>query len=241
MIELKNLRCRYDKTIILQDINLKIASHLSILGANGSGKSTLARALSALIDYDGEIVIDGADLKSLSNKTRAKTIAYVPPKLELYDSFITLYEFVLLGRFAYKKSFFDYSSEDREIADKYIKLLGLEHLRGHTLLSLSSGEQQLSLMAAALCMQSRIMIFDEPTANLDPLNSKIVAKYIKNLKRTHQIILITHDLHLASFIGSDIAFIKEQHAEFYGSEFFSDKVLEELYGVSFNSLVIEYE
>ncbi|HUH43043.1 MAG TPA: ABC transporter ATP-binding protein [Sulfurimonas sp.] len=241
MIELKNLTCSYEKNIILKDVNLKIASHISILGANGSGKSTLARAMCSLIDYDGEIVIDGVDLKSLSNKTRAKTISYVPPKLELYDSFITLSEFVLLGRFAYKKSFFDYSSEDKEIADKYIKLLGLEHLRDHTLLSLSSGEQQLSLMASALCMQSSIMIFDEPTANLDPYNSKIVATYIKNLKRTHQIILITHDLHLASFIGSDVAFIKDKNVTFYGDEFFSDKVLEELYGVSFNSLAVDYE
>ncbi|MFA5461122.1 MAG: ABC transporter ATP-binding protein [Sulfurimonas sp.] len=241
MIELKNLTCSYEKNIILKDVNLKIASHLSILGANGSGKSTLARAMCSLIDYDGEIVIDGVDLKSLSNKTRAKTISFVPPKLELYDSFITLSEFVLLGRFAYKKSFFDYSSEDKEIADKYIKLLGLEHLREHTLLSLSSGEQQLSLMASALCMQSSIMIFDEPTANLDPYNSKIVATYIKNLKRTHQIILITHDLHLASFIGSDVAFIKNAEVTFYGDEFFSDKVLEELYGVSFNSLAVVYE
>jgi ABC-type cobalamin/Fe3+-siderophores transport system ATPase subunit len=96
-------------------------------------------------------------------------------------------------------------------------------------------------MASALCRESKIMIYDEPTANLDPYNSKIVANYIKNLKNTHQIILITHDLHLASFIGSDIAFIKEQHVAFYGDTFFNDKILEELYGVSFNSLVLEYE
>lgn len=240
MIELESLSCSYGSDIILQDINIKIESHLSVLGANGSGKSTLVRAICALISYEGEVRIDGLNAKELSLLEMAKTISYVPAKLEIYDSFITLEDFVLLGRFAYKKSFFEYSHKDREIADKKIKLLGLEHLKEHTLASLSSGEQQLSLIAAALAQESKIIIFDEPTANLDPHNSKVIAHFIKKLKETHQVILITHDLHLACYIDSPIAFIKEKKAHLYGRDFFDDEVLKELWGVEFFSLAVKY-
>lgn len=240
MIELKSLSCSYGNDIILQDININIESHISILGANGSGKSTLVRAVCALIPYKGDVRIDGLDAKELSLLEMAKTISYIPAKLEIYDSFISVEDFVLLGRFAYKKSFFEYSDKDRAIADQKIKLLGLDHLKRHTLASLSSGEQQLALIAAALAQESRIIIFDEPTANLDPHNSKVIAHYIKKLKETHQVVLITHDLHLACYIDSPIAFIKDKKVHLYGRDFFDDEVLKELWGVEFFSLAVKY-
>ncbi len=240
MIRLKSLSCSYGNDIILQDISIEIASHLSILGANGSGKSTLVRAICSLVSYEGEVRIDGLDAKELSLTEMAKTISYVPAKLDIYDSFITVEDFVLLGRFAYKKSFFEYSHKDRAIAAQKIKLLGLGHLEKHTLASLSSGEQQLSLIAAALAQESKIIIFDEPTANLDPHNSKVIAHYIKKLKETHQVILITHDLHLACYVESPVAFIKDKKAHLYGKDFFDDEVLKELWGVEFFSLAVKY-
>ncbi len=240
MIELRSLSCSYGNNVILKDIDIKIESHLSILGANGSGKSTLVRAVCALIPYEGEVLIEGLNAKELSLLEMAKSISYIPAKLENYDSFITLEDFVLLGRFAYKKSFFEYSDEDRAIADQKIKLLGLEHLKEHTVTSLSSGEQQLSLIAAALAQESKTIIFDEPTANLDPNNSKVIAHYIKKLKETHQVILITHDLHLACYIDSPVAFIKDKKVHLYGRDFFDDEVLKELWGVEFYSLAVKY-
>ena len=241
MINLEKLTCSYGEQIILSDIDLTIASHLSILGANGSGKSTLVRCICSLVEYGGEIVIDEANIKDLSAQKRAKTLSYIPAKLEIYDSFITLYDFILLGRFAYKKTFFEYSKEDKKIADEKIGILGLEHLRDHALSSLSSGEQQLAMIAAALCQQSKIIIFDEPTANLDPCNSKVIANYIKKLKETHQVILITHDLHLARYVGNPVAFIKDKKVHIYDNGFFNDDTLKDLYGVEFHSMALKYE
>ena len=96
MIELKNLKCAFDKRTILEDVSLQIENHLSILGANGSGKSTLAKALCSLIEFSGEVTINNTDIKELSLNEKAKTISYIPAKLEIYDSFITVEEFVLL-------------------------------------------------------------------------------------------------------------------------------------------------
>ena len=241
MIELTNLKCEFDRRVILENISLKLQNHVSILGANGSGKSTLAKCISSLETYKGEITINNKNIKELSLNEKAKLISYIPAKLEIYDSFISVEEFVLLGRFPYKTSYLDYSEKDKKIAAETLEFLNISHLSKTTLSSLSSGEQQLTLIAQALAQQSKIIIFDEPTANLDPHNSQIIAKHIKGLKEYHQIILITHDLHLASFVESPVVFIKNQTTHFYKDAFFNDENLKKLYGVNFNNLVLMYD
>ena len=241
MIELRNLGCQFNKRVILKSISLKIEEHLTILGANGSGKSTLARAICGLNEFEGTIEVEGEKIQNLPLKERAKLISYIPAKLDIYDSYISVEEFVLLGRFSHKKNFLNYSKKDINITKGTLEFLNIAHLSTHSVSSLSSGEQQLVLIAQALTQQSKIIIFDEPTANLDPHNSKIIAEHIKGLKEYHQVILITHDLHLASFIGSNVLFIKDKTANYYRDSFFKDALLEELYGVSFNSLAVSYE
>ncbi len=240
MIELSSLTCHYGEKTILDSLSLKTDTHLSILGANGSGKSTLAKAICNLTPYDGEISIDGVDIKKISLMQRAKLISYIPAKLEVYDPYISVEEFVLLSRFAHKKSFIDYSLNDKDITKDTLEFLKIYHLKDSAINSLSSGEAQIVLIASALVGQSKIIIFDEPTANLDPHNSKIVAQHIRGLKKYHQIILITHDLHLASYIDSATLFIKNTKCTYYEDAFFKDEILKELYGVEFNNLAVRY-
>lgn len=241
MIRIDSLSVKYDNKTILKNISLDIDSHLSILGANGSGKSTLAKALCSLVEYEGSVSVDGEDIKELSRLERAKLISYIPAKLEVYDPYISVEEFVLLSRFAHKKNFMDYSGKDKKITLNTLEFLKISHLKKNTVSSLSSGESQLVLIAGALAQQSKIIILDEPTANLDPHNAKKVAQHIKGLKDYHQVILITHDLHLASYIDSPTLFIKDSSASYYKDNFFQDSVLQELYGVEFSDLVVNYE
>jgi len=241
MISLKNLSCRFDDRTILEKISLDISSHLSILGSNGAGKSTLAKAICNLIHFEGEILFDGKEIKDFSLKQRAITLSYIPPKLDIYDTFISLEEFVLLGRFSHKKALFNYSQKDREITQKYLKDLNIAHLAKKSINALSSGETQLALIAQALTQESKIIIFDEPTANLDPKNSKIIAQQILKLKNTHQVILITHDITLAAFFNFPVAFIKEKQLHFFKEGFFNQETLAKLYGVEFNSLGVKYD
>ena len=123
MIDIKNLSCAFNNKTILQNINLNIQSHLCILGANGSGKSTLAKAICGLIEQDGEVSINATDIKEFSLIQKAKLISYIPAKLEIYDSFISVEEFVLLGRFPYKRSFFEYSDKDKNIVQETLDFL----------------------------------------------------------------------------------------------------------------------
>ncbi len=241
VIELQNLSCEFDDKIILESINLKIKKHLCVLGANGAGKSTLAKAICGLISYEGEVQVDAKNLKEFSLIEKAKMLSYIPAKLELHDPFISVEEFVLLSRFPYKRSFLDYSQDDKCITQGTLEFLKISHLKSHALSSLSSGEQQLVLMAGALVQQSKVIIFDEPTANLDPLNTKIIAQHLKGLKEYHQIILITHDVHLASYLEIPVAFVKEKSLLYYENNFFTDTNLEKLYGVKFKLLVAQYD
>ncbi len=241
MISINNLSCSFDKKNILQNISLEIQNHLSILGANGSGKSTLAKAICGLSKFEGEISLNATNIEDISLTDKAKLISYIPAKLDIYDSYILVEEFVLLGRFPYKQNFLNYSDKDREITKETLEFLKISHLSSNIVSSLSSGEQQLVLIAQALTQQSKIIIFDEPTANLDPHNSKIIAEHIKGLKKYHQIILITHDLHLASFVDSPVVFIKDKTTHYYEDSFFEDETLHELYGVAFNSLAVVYD
>lgn len=240
MISISNFSCGYNGKNILQNINLDIDSHLSILGVNGSGKSTLAKAVCGLIEFEGKIEIDSKALNKFDLKQKAKLISYVPSKLESYEGYITVFEFVQLSRFAYKQRFFEYTKEDRGIAQQSLKTLDILHLKDHNINSLSSGESALVLIASALTQQSDIIIFDEPTANLDPKNSKVIAGHIKELTKSHQIILITHDLHLACFIGSPVAFIKERSLLYFEDSFFNDDTLQELYGIEFQNMAAVY-
>ena len=229
MIEFSNFSCSFNNREILKNINLKIKDHLVILGSNGSGKSTLVKSVCKLVKYEGNILLDGKNTETYEQKELAKKVVYIPTKLEIADEFISVEEFVLLGRFAHKRSFFDYTKEDRLLVEKNLEFLKLSHLKKHSVKSLSSGEQQLIQIAQALTQQSKTIIFDEPTANLDPRNTMLIASHIRKLKNSHNILVITHDLEFASSLGIDVAFIKNASVRLYNEQ------------IDFKEMVNEYD
>ena len=233
MITVTHLTCGYQKPV-LHDISFTAEKNLCILGANGVGKSTLAKALSGLIPAEGEITINTEALQVLSADSRAKTITYIPPKLESFDGLISVYEFVLMGRYPYKEPFSSYNQEDETLVKKLIEESALEPTQ--QINELSSGQQQLLLITQALAQQSEIIIFDEPTANLDPKHAKDFYDSLHTLPRTTQKIVITHDLNLARQLSFEILFLQNHEAKLYRDPalFFQRDNLEACYGVSFN-------
>mgnify|MGYP000362437276 CR=1 FL=1 len=166
-------------------------------------------------------------------KQRAKKVAYIPSKMQSFEQFTTVEEFVLLGRYPYKSSFKDYSSDDKKHVDDMLDELHISHLKKSNLDALSSGQQQLVLIAQALVQESEYIIFDEPTANLDPKNTQLFLQEFKKLRRKHTTILITHDIQLASHLNDPVLFIKDTHAVFYKTGLFEKDSLTQVYDVSF--------
>jgi len=243
MISYKNFVCGYKDKTLFKIQNLDIESNLCILGANGSGKSTFAKATCQLIEYDGDIFHNSKNLKHLKKQALAKLISYIPPKLVSYDEYISVKEFVLLGRFIYKDFFKEYTQKDKNKVNQVLESLQIQHIKDSYLNTLSSGESQLVLFAQSLVQESQMIIFDEPTANLDPRNSKIIATVIKKLQKDFNTLVITHDLALASFLNSPILFIKDSKTNFYKNpkDFFKDSELKRLYEVDFKEMAIVYE
>ena len=208
---------------ILKNISfeLKPNENLIILGSNGAGKSTLAKVLCG-ITPSSSIMINGQDLHKVKVKERTECINYIPAKLEIFDEYITLNEYLDLSRL-------HTLLESKNI----LKLLEIDHLKNKPCQQLSSGEQQLTMLGTAVLHNAKITIFDEPTANLDPKKSRDIFALLKsNIFQSK--IIITHDLTLAYRLGYKILFIKDGEVSFFDSskKFFQPSNLDHYFGSS---------
>ena len=239
MIKVTNISCGYENKPILKNVSFSLTkqSHLTVFGLNGSGKSTLAKAICGLIDYKGSIKIDGTELRKLSYIERARRISYIPAKVELFEQYNTLEEFVLLGRYPHKATYQNYTAKDHQITRNALQTMKIDSLSARSLHTLSSGQQQMALIAQALTQKSKIIIFDEPTANLDPANSLAFASQLVSLREKGiSTILITHDLHLGHHMKAPVLFVDNGTAEYFADPelFFSDDSLQHRYAVTFS-------
>ena len=168
-------------------------SFVVITGESGSGKSTLARLLTGIEEYDeGEIFFDGQAISSLPNDERhkiyAKNIAFVFQDYNVIEGFSCLDNIVL----ALVKQ--GISVKEAKIrANEALDKVKLEDLKKKTVNKLSGGEKQRVAIARALACDTKVIVFDEPTGNLDPQTSEEIINLIKEICADKLIIFITHE------------------------------------------------
>lgn len=210
---------------ILKDISfeLPLGEHLVILGANGVGKTTLAKVLCG-ITPSNSVNIDGIIPSKVYGETRAKLINYIPPKLDVFDEFITVREFLELG-------IIGVVGGQHLTIDDVLHSVNISHLANQPCKILSSGESQLLLLASALLHDAHYTLFDEPTANLDPQKMQMLFTLLKDETKLQSKIIITHNLDLAYKLGFTILFLENGGVKFHGStkEFFAQTHLEHIY------------
>ena len=154
---------------------------LCLLGPNGGGKSTLLKTVLGLVPaLGGQVKIDGDDTLQWPAQRRALAFGYVPQSGAGQFAF-TVAEMVLMGRSAHLPAFAAPSAGDRDIAAAALEALGIASLAARDWLKISGGERQLALIARALAQQARVLILDEPTANLDFGNQVRVLAELKKL------------------------------------------------------------
>ena len=225
MLEINNYN-----SAILHNItfSLKKNENLIILGENGAGKSTLAKVLSNLIS-NNSVNLFGENIDKISDLKRAKLINYIPPKLSIFDEYVTLKEFLELSSIDI--------TDDKKI-DEIISLLKLEKLKNRYCKAFSSGEKQLLLLASSIIHDAQITIFDELTANLDISRLKEVYD-IFNSDLLKQKIIIIHHLDLAHALKYKILFIKDGKIEFFDEhdKFFTNENLQKFY----NNTILKLE
>lgn len=182
-LELKNVTCGYGLETIIHDISMEIESGevLCILGPNGVGKTTLFKTILGFLKLqNGKILIDGKSIYDYKNKELAKLIGYVPQAHNPPFPFKVI-DIVLMGRVCYVGLFSSPTKKDNDIALDALKTLDILYLKDKVYTEISGGEKQLVLIARALAQQPKMLVMDEPTANLDFGNQMRLLNHINKL------------------------------------------------------------
>jgi iron complex transport system ATP-binding protein len=170
-----------------------------LLGRNGVGKSTLLRTLAGFLPpLAGTITIKGRPLASYTQRELACQLGVVLTERPTVWQ-MTVHELVATGRSPYTNFWGRLSSEDRLIVDQALEQVGISHLAGRQVSTLSDGERQKAMIAKALAQQTDIIYLDEPTAFLDYPSKVDTLLLLKRIATEHQktIFLSTHDVELA--------------------------------------------
>jgi len=210
IIEVKNFRKSFGPRVIHSDVSfvVKKGECLGLIGGSGTGKSVLLRSLIGLEKPDsGSIIIQGNEISSLPERELVnvrRRVAYAFQDGALFDS-MTVYEnlaYPLRAHFNMKES------EIAERIQSQLNEFGLPEAGQLYPANLSGGMQKRIGLARAMIMNPEVVLYDEPTAGLDPFNTKRIQELILKLKaKGVSSILVTHDMPTAFAVCDDMVFL----------------------------------
>ena len=206
MIEVKNVTKKYGKVVAVDNISFTIndGEIVGILGPNGAGKSTTMNMMTGFIEQtSGDIIIDGYDMLKRPKKAK-REIGYMPEGVPLYTD-LTVKEFVMYMAEIKRVN----RKERKEKVEKIIEKTGLKDVEKKLIKNLSRGYKQRVSMAGALVGEPKILILDEPTVGLDPKQITEIRSLIKELGKTHTVILSSHILSEVSQICNKVVIINK--------------------------------
>ena len=243
MLNVENLNFRYSKfsrpVLNGASLELKPGEVGVLLGKNGSGKTTLFKNILGINKPgSGKILFEGENLLKMSRKERARRIAYVPQHIHFGD--LTVFDSVLMGRVSYFG--LKASREDYEAVEQILQDMELTDFAHRSAEALSGGEKQKIAIARAMAQHPKLMIFDEPTGNLDIANEQLIIREAKKLAKEKNISILTslHDLNQALTFGDRFFFIKEGTIQYAGGkEMFTPEILKEIFDVDVRICEIE--
>src|SRR5512143_1473860 len=237
MLKIENLTVAYNARRILHGVSLDVIAGeiVTLIGPNGAGKSTLIRAVSGVVPIEsGETSIDGQSLKQLTTTERARRLAVVPQARNLPPAF-SVYESILLGRTPYLGWFGRTSPADHERVRHALELTQLQSLADRRVGELSGGEQQRVLLARALAQDTPVMLLDEPITHLDLQHRESLVHLVRELAigKSLAVLMVLHDLNLASLYADRISLLVEGKIEATGtpSEVLTETTLSRVYHV----------
>jgi len=219
-LEINNLNFSYSENPVLNDLsfNVEKGDFISILGPNGAGKSTLVNILSKVLPFsNGQIIIEGRDIKSLNHLNIARLAAVVPQYSNIGFNF-SVYETIMMGRYPYLGRVRSEKESDYLKVDEVMKLTRTDIFKDRKYNELSGGEKQRVIIAQTLAQDTPIIILDEPTSHLD-INFQIEFMelfYELNRNQGKTIIGIFHDINLAIQYSKKIMLLKDGSIYNYG-------------------------
>ncbi|MCP4704358.1 MAG: ABC transporter ATP-binding protein [candidate division Zixibacteria bacterium] len=225
-----NLSFSYNGQTVLENVDLTINKNdfVWIVGPNGGGKTTLLKLFLGLLKpKNGTIkIFDNSPQKA------RRYIGYMPQYISLDKQFpVNVIDVVLMGRLGNGEGVGPFGSSDKEIAKEVLHQVGLYKYRQKQFSELSGGQQRRLLIARALASKPKILLLDEPTANLDVTSEKELYELLQKLNEDITIILVSHDpAFVSDFVKRAVCVNREVHehpttsisglyvSEFYGGE-----------------------
>lgn len=212
MLRADNVSFAYAARRVLDAVSLNVrrGAIAGLLGPNGSGKTTLLRILAGLLKpAAGAVYLDGSPIAALRRRDLARRVALVPQETHATFDFSVL-DIVLMGRYPHLGLFELESLADLEIAREALAATGTADLEARRFETLSGGEKQRVVIAAAVAQASDLLLLDEPTASLDLGYQLELASLLRrlNVERTTTMVVCTHDLNLAAALCDEVVLLQ---------------------------------
>ena len=192
------------------DLQVLPGEWIALIGPNGAGKTTLLRAIAGLVQYTGTIALEGCDAQALRRTELARLVAVVPQE-PTTPEWMTVGEYVLLGRTPHLGPLAKEGERDREAAGRALARLDLLGYSERRLGTLSGGEKQRVVVARALAQEARVVLLDEPTAALDIGHQQQALELLDLLRFESELTLVAamHDLTLAAQYADRMVLLDE--------------------------------
>jgi len=237
MLEARTISVRYGPCDVLREVSLSLGEGrlFALLGPNGAGKTTLLKALNGTLRADkGSVLLDGRPLSELSRPEAARRVAVVAQENETKFP-VTVLDFVLSGRFAHGGAFGWERAEDIAVAERALAECDLHDYATRLMNQLSGGERQRVVLARALATEAKILLLDEPTANLDLAHQAMIFRLVRGRcdAEGFAAVVITHDLNLAAEFADELVLLHRGGLFAAGTaeEVLSEANIAEVFGV----------
>ncbi len=243
MLEINNLSFGYSRRSpkVLDGLSMRLGDGEIgiILGKNGSGKTTLFKNILGISQPNGgSVLFDGEDILKMSPRERAGYAAYVPQHIHFGD--MTVYDSILMGRVAHFG--LRAGKEDHEIVQRLLSDMKLESFAYRNAEQLSGGEKQKIAIARALAQSPRLLIFDEPTGNLDIANEELIIEEAKKIAKGKKISILSslHDFNQALYFGNKFFFLRDgKITHSGGAETVNEQSIADTFDISVKIITVE--
>ncbi|MFO7715834.1 metal ABC transporter ATP-binding protein [Desulfosarcina sp.] len=209
IIQIENLAFAYNGQRVLEEINLEVCEgdFIAMIGPNGGGKTTLLKLILGLLKPEqGRIRVMGEPAARVSHH-----IGYVPQDVHVNRSFpITAMDVVLMGKLAPGKRWSKNARQDRKDALEALDRIDLAGFSQRRIGELSGGQRQRVFIARALVTRPRLLLLDEPTANIDAKGQTEFFQLLKRLNREVTIVVVSHDLLVISTYVKSVACVNHR-------------------------------
>lgn len=191
MLRFENVSFQYEKDIpVIRNLSFLIENgeNVGLIGANGAGKSTILKILLGLLPYDGNVMVDSLAVVKKNYAEIRKKLGYVLQDSDHQMFMPTVYEDMMFAPMNYGMS----REEAEKRVDEILEKLGFMDLKYRYNHKISGGEKRMAAIATILAMDPEILLMDEPSTALDPMNRRILINTVKQLPQTK--IIASHDL-----------------------------------------------